>query len=168
MICFVTVGSTQFDELIDAVTSKECLKALKDLGIMKMIMQTGAGKFDEGEEYCDGISLKKFRYKDNISDEMSSADMIIGHAGAGTCMEALKLRKPLMVVINEQLMDNHQHELADRLEELGCLISTTPKCLAKNLRALKFTAFKPFSQPDYSSLAAEIDSLIGISKKISE
>ena len=48
---------------------------------------------------------------------MKSADMILSHAGAGTVMEALRLRKKLVVVVNNLLMNNHQTELAGALAE---------------------------------------------------
>lgn len=64
---------------------------------------------------------------------MKSATLIIGHAGAGTCLESLKLHKPMVTVVNDKLMDNHQTELADRLSELGHLICTTPSQLHKAL-----------------------------------
>jgi UDP-N-acetylglucosamine transferase subunit ALG13 len=34
------------------------------------------------------------------------------HAGAGSIFEALRARKPLLVVINAALMDNHQQARA--------------------------------------------------------
>ena len=44
---------------------------------------------------------------------MKHSDIIISHAGAGTVMEGLKVhQKKLCVVINNDLMDNHQLELA--------------------------------------------------------
>lgn len=65
---------------------------------------------------------------------MKLADLIIGHAGAGTCLEALQLNKPLVVVINDKLADNHQFELAERLAKDGHLFFTTPADLCLNLK----------------------------------
>jgi beta-1,4-N-acetylglucosaminyltransferase len=47
------------------------------------------------------------------------------YAGAGTVLETLEARVPLVVVINDTLMGNHQLELAERLAAEGNLLSTT-------------------------------------------
>lgn len=56
---------------------------------------------------------------------MRAADLVIGHAGSGTITEALRLGKPMLVVANESLMDNHQMELGSKLAELGYVLCTT-------------------------------------------
>lgn len=40
-------------------------------------------------------------------------------AGAGTILDALRLDVPLIVVPNEELLDNHQAELAEELKQQG-------------------------------------------------
>jgi len=43
----------------------------------------------------------------------------VSPAGAGSCLETLEKGKPLVVVINEKLMNNHQLELAKQLHRDG-------------------------------------------------
>lgn len=43
----------------------------------------------------------------------------VSSVGAGSCLEALEKGKPLIVVINEKLMNNHQLELAKQLHKDG-------------------------------------------------
>jgi len=40
-------------------------------------------------------------------EKIKSADFIISHCGAGTILEALRLNKSLLAVINNSLMNNH-------------------------------------------------------------
>jgi len=54
---------------------------------------------------------------------------VICHAGVGTVMETLNANKPIIVVPNPSLMDNHQYELADTLSSQGYVI----KCVPENI-----------------------------------
>merc|ERR1712039_883598 len=47
--------------------------------------------------------------------EIEKADLIVGHAGAGTILEALSNGKRLVVVPNRSLMDDNQLELCDAI-----------------------------------------------------
>lgn len=54
------------------------------------------------------------------------------HTGAGSCLEVLGANKPLVVVINEELMNNHQVELADQLSSDGHLFYCTCRLTKHN------------------------------------
>lgn len=116
---FVTVGSTSFDDLIQSVCSEECLELLKLCGFEEIVLQIGKGTFIPEEK--PSLKIEWFRFKDDISENFKKASLVIGHAGAGTILESLSEGKPLIVVLNEKLMDNHQSELAEKLSDEGCL-----------------------------------------------
>lgn len=49
------------------------------------------------------------------------------NSGSGTLLEALGAEKKVIVVVNENLMDNHQVELARQLGNMGCLVYSNPR-----------------------------------------
>jgi len=67
------------------------------------------------------LKISCYRFKTSIREDMQRANLIISHAGAGSIMESLSLKKKTCVVINRDLMDNHQMELAEALCERGFL-----------------------------------------------
>uniref|UniRef100_A0A0N5AWI8 UDP-N-acetylglucosamine transferase subunit ALG13 n=1 Tax=Syphacia muris TaxID=451379 RepID=A0A0N5AWI8_9BILA len=170
MHCFITVGTTQFDGLVLSVLSEASCSALRKIGITDLVIQAGSGAnlfknfAATGGNTFDFHELKVtiFDYKDNIQADMAKADLIIGHAGAGTSLEALRLGKPFIAVINTALMNDHQRELANKLSSLGCIIATTLKHLPDTLENFSFTSLKPFVIPEMKPLANAVDSLVGL------
>jgi UDP-N-acetylglucosamine transferase subunit ALG13 len=59
MKCFVTVGSTQFEQLIFTICEEGTLQNLSQIGIDNLVIQNGSGKlpecFDEGTNYVDDL-----------------------------------------------------------------------------------------------------------------
>jgi beta-1,4-N-acetylglucosaminyltransferase len=132
----VTVGTTRFDDLIRSLEKAEVLEVLRSVWTCQtLVVQHGSGRAPAAEcieRY--GIKLEVFAYTNSMADEQAQADLIISHAGAGSILEALERCKPLVVVINETLMDNHQWELALALAERAMLSATTCERLAEALR----------------------------------
>lgn len=62
-----------------------------------------------------------FRFAPALDSLVAAAALVVSHAGAGSIFEALRARKPLLVVVNTALMDNHQTELAEALAAEGCV-----------------------------------------------
>lgn len=132
---FVTVGSTSFDLLITEVNKPEFHYSLFELGYRSLIVQYGDGlvipKVSEDFDKDRTLSLKAFRFNDNLDEQFNSSFLVISHAGSGSCIQALTppgCRK-LIVVINESLMDNHQEELASILAQRKHALITTPSLL---------------------------------------
>ena len=93
MKIFVTVGTTKFDSLIQTVFTGPVQKALSDKKYTQMVVQFGRSDcFDELNTTLDTSELKldlceKFSLRPDIIEYIKQADLIIGHAGAGTCLE---------------------------------------------------------------------------------
>lgn len=173
--CFVTVGTTSFDSLVEIVSSSdEVHGALRSLGITRLVLQIGRG----GVEPPSDTTLKPskdngkrllpvewFRFAPTLEEHMQSAALVISHGGAGSIMEALANKKPLVVVTNDALMDNHQEELACALDIRGHLRSTTCQGLANALRDISLEVpsqfFKPYPQPDKSAFPKLVDATCG-------
>ncbi|KAH8382601.1 hypothetical protein KR009_004287 [Drosophila setifemur] len=149
---YVTVGTTKFDALVTAISSESSLKALQTRNCRKLIIQHGNSQpLTEGElqliSEIYGIQIEQYKFRPNIGD-IKAADLIIGHAGAGTCMDILNNSKQGLIVINDQLMDNHQLELARQLASEKYLYYCKVADLDHQLMTLDFSALDPYkSQP---------------------
>ncbi|EYC39453.1 hypothetical protein Y032_0656g1232 [Ancylostoma ceylanicum] len=87
MTCFVTVGSTRFDELANEVLSNASASALRAVGVRRIKIQLGAGEWNddvrervfngvvaaEGIGEAAGIPVEYYRYKPCIREDMEEA-----------------------------------------------------------------------------------------------
>ena len=168
---FVTVGTTQFDKLIAAVTSKVALDWMVSRGYRSLRIQYGKGAKPNLESSALPIAIETYDFLPSLDDDMRKADLIISHAGAGTVMEALRLQKRLIVVINTMLMNNHQEELAEAMAERGHLLMVEkPEKLDESQTWVSFDKFEPtiYEGGDDNSFASLLDSHLGFSSKKSD
>ena len=118
---FVTVGTTLFEGLIQAMVDPRVLDKLSDLGFTKLVLQYGKGTkpvLSSTSPPPARLKVEMYDFKKTLVDDMQRADWIVGHAGAGTVSEALSYEnKKLVVVINTALMHNHQTELAHAMRD---------------------------------------------------
>lgn len=140
----ITVGSTLFEDLTKAIDTPEFAKLLKQNGFNGLHVQYGKGAAPSLKS-IPGFEVVLYDYKKTgWKEEMSNAALVIGHAGAGTILDSLEARKPIIVVANDKLMSMHQTEISDVMNKLGFLYSSTPSRLLKDL---------PDMLPQLSSLA---------------
>lgn len=65
-------------------------------------------------------------------------------AGSGSIFETLQLGKSLIVVVNEDLMDNHQSELAEELAERKHLFYARPQTLHQTIETMDLESLVPY------------------------
>uniref|UniRef100_A0A1Y9HA48 UDP-N-acetylglucosamine transferase subunit ALG13 n=1 Tax=Anopheles farauti TaxID=69004 RepID=A0A1Y9HA48_9DIPT len=160
---FVTVGTTEFEELVRVVTSSDVLKQLAALGCESLTIQFGRGSAPDVESVRQhtGIRLSAYGLKSSIEDDIIRADLVISHAGAGSCIEVLEAGKPLVVVVNETLMNNHQTELAERLSKDNNLFYCTPKTLQQTLADSNFAQLEKLRPGALDDFVDHLDAFMG-------
>lgn len=99
----LTVGSTQFDDLVKAALQPDTLEALAKQGINKFIVQFGAGNIEHilrfvalqaddalphsGQDLPahvqtgEGVAVELHAFMSNIEERMVNVDLVISHAG---------------------------------------------------------------------------------------
>eukprot|EP00798_Chlamydomonas_sp_ICE-L_P028080 gene28080-31188_t len=163
---FVTVGTTKFDALIEAVDTVEFAEAAKSKGFDRLVIQRGDGAYvphnlvDQGKStnvLANGVEIEFFDYAASLSEHMSAAELVISHAGSGSIFESLTMGKPLIVVPNPLLMDNHQAELGNHLASKQYLVCSTPRELASTLLKFEAKSLKPYDKGDPSGILSAID-----------
>ncbi|KAL1742250.1 glycosyltransferase family 1 protein [Schizophyllum fasciatum] len=171
MLAFVTVGSTRFDALVQAACTDAVLDALAAKGYRHLVVQAGNSDFEHGARLhgsgtsartrSHGIEQEYYRFKPSLREDYERADLVISHAGSGTILDVLRIPKPLIIVPNPTLLDNHQQELADVLEQQGHLVASTPGTLAHDIASFDATSLTPFPPFDGSRFARILDEEMG-------
>jgi beta-1,4-N-acetylglucosaminyltransferase len=173
----VTVGTTLFDKLIDGVTTPAALQWMQQQGYQKLVIQYGKGKrpqevvvvAEEDDEIImkndDGLDFLQvcvYDFASSLEEDMQQADLIISHAGAGTVMEALKFQKKLVVVVNTDLMNNHQTELASAMHSRKLLwMVTSPEALPNAFAEFQDFVPLPHQEGDEFAFPLLLDSFLG-------
>ncbi|XP_072932885.1 UDP-N-acetylglucosamine transferase subunit ALG13 [Epargyreus clarus] len=159
---FITVGTTRFDLLCEYILMPSVLKALRKLGCKEITFQVGNSDIETGEYEKEDIKVCLYRFKDSIKADIENADLVISHAGAGSCLETLGAKKPLLVVVNEDLMNNHQLELAEKLQVDGHLYYCTCDTLENTLETVDFELLVPFPKADPSLFIKCMDNMFRV------
>ncbi|GAB0195224.1 putative bifunctional UDP-N-acetylglucosamine transferase and deubiquitinase ALG13 [Grus japonensis] len=158
---FVTVGTTSFDDLIATVCSPAALQVLQNRGYEKLVLQVGRGALKPALHSSPPLAVEAFRFKDSLAEDLRRADLVISHAGAGSCLETLEKGKPLIVVTNEKLMNNHQLELAKQLDRDGHVFCCNCSTLVETLQSMDLSTLKPFSPGQPEKFASFLDKVFG-------
>ncbi|VWU49085.1 glycosyltransferase family 28 protein, putative [Hepatocystis sp. ex Piliocolobus tephrosceles] len=154
MNVFVTVGTHSFDDLIRTVDNKEFHIFLKDLKFETLVLQIGnSSKYipkliykNQKEDLTLLKTVTYFTFKKNIDNFIQNADLIISHAGAATTIKSLRLNKKIIIVVNKQLMSNHQMEFATFMHSKNFL----EICI--NLKYIKENIYTCLQKKMYESL----------------
>ncbi|XP_014257357.1 UDP-N-acetylglucosamine transferase subunit ALG13 homolog isoform X2 [Cimex lectularius] len=136
-------------------------KVLKGFGCKKLKLQIGHGVFTPEDSMMEGVQISFYRFKDSIQQDLAEADLVISHAGAGSCLETLELEKPLLAVINEDLMNNHQFEVAKKLSDSKYLHYTTCGKLLETIQYIDFSSLRTYPKRDPKRFVKAIDCIMG-------
>lgn len=134
---FVTVGTDphNFNRLIEYIESLKLEKVIKE----QVILQYGYTPISQkvkGINYIDFCPSEKFRHY------LKQADFIISHGGLGNILQAINLKKKVIVVprikkFNEHEND-HQLEISEQLSlEKKVLLAQDKASLARSIKNIK-------------------------------
>ena len=170
---FVTVGSTSFDDLVRHVDSPVVLQSLQRQGFKHIIYQIGRGTYvpttspaPDTKDTRDTatteerIKVSYFRSKPTIAPYIKDAALVICHAGVGTVMETLRMKKQVVVGVNPSLMDNHQLEVAAALEADNHVhLCRDPHLIEQTVQGItKKSQLAPIQELDTSLFPAVLES----------
>ncbi|KAF9510637.1 glycosyltransferase family 1 protein [Hydnum rufescens UP504] len=169
MAALVTVGSTRFDALVDVVLTMDCLHAFRERGYTRLIVQYGNSHWTQpAKEWVEeGIHISAFTFKPSLLEDVENAALVISHAGAGTILDVLRAAKPLIVIPNNSLMDDHQTNSpasspgSKPLDHSCALFRHTHRDLVEAIRSLEVESMTPFPRYDGSRFQTILDEEMG-------
>ena len=106
----VTVGTTGFDELVEAVDD-----VVGRLDVRDGLIQYGPGRHVPR-------SLPSERFLPSLDPYYDKATLVIAHGGAGTAFEVVGRGLPLIGVANDDRYDHHQDDVLEALSAARHLV----------------------------------------------
>ncbi|MFB8623566.1 Uncharacterised protein [Enterococcus casseliflavus] len=139
---FITLGSQkfQFNRLLQWMDQIIDEKIIDD----EMFAQIGYSDYHpKNFSFCNFLNRKEFL------EMIDKADLVISHAGTGSIVTALKLKKKVIVVPRKAVfgehIDDHQYEITKNFTDLnflyGCTEFKEMKTKIKNIYNKEFTPF---------------------------
>lgn len=136
MKIFITVGTTQFDRLINTIDKI-------DSSGNEFVIQTA-------ETSVTKINHKHFKWVDNIDEYFQWADIIICHAGAGTIYTLLEMQKKIIVVPNLDRTDQHQKEIANYFQRNNYgLVCWNLSQIEEQINTIQNTSFNIYNKDPF-------------------
>ena len=107
-----------------------------------VVMQIGAGRYvPRNAQY--------FRFATSLDSYYDQADLVVGHGGLGTIVEALERGKKLICVVNPTTYDRHQEHLLSIFEGQNYLIWCRDlERLGEAVQRAESTQLDPYQPPE--------------------
>jgi UDP-N-acetylglucosamine transferase subunit ALG13 len=132
---FVTVGTTDFDALVEAMDG-----LAPRLG-EDVVAQIGRGQYEPR-------NIRWFRTAPSLEPYYRDADAVVSHGGLGTVIEVSGMGKPLLALSNPDRYDRHQDDLLGYMERQGHLLWCRDLShLEADLRRIRAMTFRPYEVP---------------------
>ncbi|KDD75693.1 hypothetical protein H632_c546p2 [Helicosporidium sp. ATCC 50920] len=109
-----------------------------------------------------GLTALCFAYAPSLAPLLAEASLVVSHAGAGSAFETLGLGVTLVVVPNPRLMDDHQAELAGKLERMGVAHAARVHQLKEVVAAGVGRASAQYEPGDAGGIVRAVDELMGL------
>ena len=146
-IIFVTVGSGDFDPLVQAMDE---IAPQLDLPV---VMQIGMGRYEPR-------NAEWFRLAPSLEPYYRRAAVVVAHGGVGVTMEVLTRGIPLVGVDNPDRYDQHQQDLLGYLSEEGHLVwCRDMQQLASCIQRARSGVLRPMERP-YTAIHRVVDEVL--------
>lgn len=105
-LALLTVGSTEFEQLVDAALGQDTISALESKGYTRFIVQYGRQAKPQlvGQSSLASVEVELHAFMDDIEERMKDADLVLSHAGVCILVLFPIVNEPYSVDIGH---DNH-------------------------------------------------------------
>ncbi len=133
---FVTVGTTDFDDLVRALD--KLAPELDD----ELVIQYGHGTYEP--KNCEA-----FRFAPSLEPYYANANVVISHGGLCTVMEACRNGLKLVGMANQDRFDDHQADILAYMSGAGHMIwCRSFDDLPEAIATARKTTFAPYDSPE--------------------